>query len=219
MSAPSPSALSALHRRLRATAPLDAGTRAQVLRAAEVAVDEGRWHPTGFAVFRLHASPQGDVRLHVWPEAGRRWGDPCWTVHDHTWDLTSHVLAGVVGSHDVDVDVDVELAAGRSAQGVLYDVAYGADGRSRMLRRAAVASRSLGLRRTAAGGCYRVDAGRFHASVVPEGAFAATVVATRPGQASRPRVLGAPSGETSIEVVRPAVQPQRARDWLRRLSG
>ncbi|MCH5644436.1 hypothetical protein [Gordonia sp. ABSL49_1] len=74
---------------------LDLGQR--YLRAnISTVLRDGRWHPTGFAVFNvLDISPIGIIRLHYWPEADLRLTTGHPTIHCHCFHLHSRVLAGV----------------------------------------------------------------------------------------------------------------------------
>ena len=74
------------------------------------------------------ASPGGALRLHLWPERTREHGTPCWPVHDHVWDLLSHVLCGELESRRYAVVDDP------CGDAVLYAVRYG-EGRSSYMSR------------------------------------------------------------------------------------
>ncbi|MEM7155908.1 MAG: hypothetical protein AAF799_23860 [Myxococcota bacterium] len=187
---------------LRCDEPLPVTQLRALLRGLSAEPPPGTWHPTGFIVVRVLTDEQGALRLHLWPTASREQGQPCWPVHDHVWSLRSHVLCGTVHSHGYDVDDD---AAGDRT---LYAVEYGADDRSCMHR----GDRGVRLsarvpERIEAGQRYEVQAGSFHASQVPAGAMAATLVATTVTDRAHPRVVGPRHGPSVVPVVRPRAEP------------
>lgn len=194
---------------LRCDEPLPVAEARSLLRGLEAEPPRGTWHPTGFIVVRVLTDERGALRLHLWPTTPREQGQPCWPVHDHIWDLRSHVLCGTVHSHGYDVADDAE------GDRTLYAVEYGADDRSRMHRggqRVRLSARAP--ERVEAGQRYEVEAGSFHASRVPMGAMAATLVATTLTERVHPRVVGPRRGPTVVPVVRPQVEPALMHDLL-----
>lgn len=185
---------------------------AEVLATAEAAKDVA-WHPTGFVVGKLSVTERGVLRLHVWPDDERIYGEPHWPVHDHVFSLQSLVLVGAVVSREHEVADDragsmrrwaVDYGPGRASQLV-------PDGEPVVMQPAEPIT-------THAGETYAVDAGRFHASTVPEGQLAATLVATRGTERQRPFVLGPAQRHEPIAVRRIAVAPERWRGWVHRIA-
>jgi len=198
---------------LRDDAPLPAEALRELLRGLVEAPPEAVWHPTGFVVLTLLRRPEGALRLHLWPPGERELGTPCWPVHDHVWDLRSHVLAGEVESCGYAVKDDAHGDA------VLYAVGYG-EGRSSCMRRSErrVSVRARAPRRIAAGARYEVAAGEFHASTVAVGDLAATLAATRATGQPWPWVVGDVDAAAVIPVERQVVDAARVQRWLQRIT-
>lgn len=198
---------------LREDAPLPAEGLRALLRGLSAAPPEAVWHPTGFLVLTLLRGEQGALRLHLWPPGARELGRPCWPVHDHVWDLRSHVLFGAVESRVYDVVDDAH------GEAVLYAVGYG-EGRSSCMRRSArrVRVKEGAPRRIAAGGRYEVAAGEFHASTVAVGDLAATLAATRATERPFPWVVGELGAPETIAVERSIADPRRVQDMLRQVG-
>ncbi len=173
-----------------------------LLRALLRASRSGTWHPTGFVVLRLHSDAAGDLRLHVWPSAARRYGDPRWPIHDHTWNLSSEVLCGTVTSRDYTVTDDP------NGEACLYAVDYASARDSALIRSErfvrVVPTPPRTLRPTEP---YEVAAGDFHASEVDPGDLAATLVATRLTDRPHPWVVGPSDGPATVPVERPVATP------------
>ncbi len=198
---------------LRNDAPLPAEALQAMLTALVADPPVGAWHPTGFVVLRLYDDEQGTLRLHLWPPGPREHGEPCWPVHDHVWDLRSHVLCGEVESHAYAVSDD------DAGDATLYAVDYGA-GRSSCMRRSErrVSVRGLAPRRIAAGERYEVAAGAFHASHVGAAELTATLAATRISERSHPWVVGALEGPAVVPVERPVAAPEQVVEILEQLA-
>jgi hypothetical protein len=199
---------------LREDAPLPADALRGLLRRVMEAPPEAVWHPTGFLVLTLLRRDDGGLRLHVWPESARELGRPCWPVHDHVWELRSHVLCGEVESRGYRVVED------ERGDAVLYAVGYG-EGRSSCMRKSErrVSVRELAPRRVVSGERYTVAAGEFHASTVASGDFAATLVATRLGRQPWPWVVGGLDAPTVVPVERPLAAAAWVQALLRRSLG
>jgi hypothetical protein len=202
----------ALWAALREDAPLPADTLAGLLRGLVAEPPEAVWHPTGFLVLTLLRTPDGALRLHLWPPGGRELGRPCWPVHDHVWDLRAQVLHGEVETCAYEVIDDA------SGDAVLYAVGYG-EGRSSCMRcsERRVSVRARIPRRVAAGERYEVAAGEFHASTVAVDRFAATLAATRATAQPWPWVVGEMGSPEVIAVERSIADPARVRDLLQRI--
>jgi len=172
-------------------------------------VADASWHPTGFVVAKLHQCDAGALRLHVWPDDERVYGEPLWPVHDHAWSLRSLVLVGEVGSVCMRVQPDAVGAHRR------YTVDYGAGRTSRLVRgRERFTAQPGPTHNVGAGGVYAVEEGEFHASSVRAGRLAATLVATRSSHPRQPFVLGPADGPPSVDVQRTAVECPRWRSLL-----
>lgn len=185
---------------------------AEVLTTAAAAKDVA-WHPTGFVVGKVRVTEHGMLRLHVWPDDERIYGEPHWPVHDHVFSLQSLVLVGAVVNREHAVADDPTGSMRRWA------VDYGPGRDSRLVPDGQpVAMRSAEPITTRAGETYCVEAGRFHASTVPEGQLAATLVATRGTARQRPFVLGPSQPREPIAVSRIAVAPERWRAWVERIA-
>ena len=183
------------------------------LLASAVSARDVAWHPTGFVVGKLRVSEHGTLRLHVWPDDARVYGEPHWPVHDHVFSLESLVLVGAVVSREHEV---VDDPAGSMRR---WAVDYGPGRDSRLVPEGEpVTMRPAAPITTRAGEAYSVDAGRFHASTVPEGQLAATLVATRVTGRQRPFVLGPAQPREPIDVRRMTVAPERWRQWVDRIA-
>jgi hypothetical protein len=194
-------------------APLSAAALQELLRAVIAAPPPAVWHPTGFLVLTLLRRDEGALRLHLWPPGERELGTPCWPVHDHVWDLRSHVLCGEVESRGYAVVDDPEGPA------VLYAVGYGEGQRSCMRRsERRVSVQGLAARRVACGERYEVAAGELHASSVALRAFAATLVATRPSGRPWPWVVGDVNAPAMVEVERTVADPTWVRTLVSRVA-
>ena len=202
----------ALWAALREDVPLPADALRELLRGLVAEPPEAVWHPTGFLVLTLLRTPDGALRLHLWPSGARELGRPCWPVHDHVWDLRAQVLHGELESRAYEVIDDARGDA------VLYAVGYG-DGRSSCMRRSdrRVNVCARAPRRVAAGERYEVPAGEFHASTVAMDRFAATLAATRATAQPWPWVVGEMGSPEVIPVERSSADPTCVRDLLLRV--
>lgn len=200
----------ALRRAIERDEPLPAAALRELLTALVDVPPPAVWHPTGFLVLTLLCRPHvGALRLHLWPERARQRGTPCWPVHDHVWDLRSHVLCGEVESRRYAVVDDP------CGDAVLYAVRYG-EGRSSHMARSErrVSVRPEAPRRIAAGERYSVPAGEFHASTVAVGRLAATLAATRSTTRAWPWVVGALDAPAVVPVERAVADAAWVRELL-----
>lgn len=193
--------------------PLPAPVLQELLAALVVDPPPAVWHPTGFLVLTLLRNDGIALRLHLWPERAREHGTPCWPVHDHVWDLRSHVLCGEVASHRYEVLDDPRGDA------VLYAVRYG-EGRSSLMHRS---ERRVSVtpdvpRRVAAGERYEVPAGEFHASTVSSGELAATLVIMRSTTRAWPWVVGTMNAPVVVPVERAVADATWVRELIERVS-
>ncbi|MBL4688111.1 MAG: hypothetical protein JKY37_26210 [Nannocystaceae bacterium] len=178
--------------------------------------DEVAWHPTGFLVARLAERGEQTLRLHIWPDGDRVYGEPLWPFHDHVFSLSSLVLAGAVGSQKVHV-TDVEAGLGSRRR---YAVDYGVGGRrSRLIACGGVVqTREGALRTTHPGAVYKIAAGEFHASSAAPNRLSATLVATRTALSRRPFVLGPVAGRAAVDVRRASVHAARWRSLVEQVQ-
>lgn len=127
-------------------------------------------HPLGFRVAKIS---HGDtaLRLHLW--SGISTEQPGFEVHDHMFDLTSHVVQGTIVQRGYDF---VEDLNGPQA---LYDVTYDegksviakTDKRGRLVLK--------GAERFNVGTTYELSAGQLHFAERTDSAFAITLALTR----------------------------------------
>lgn len=150
---------------------------------------DGRWHPSGYAVYRLgqHAV-LGSLRLHVWPEDLRHREDregPLRDVHDHVVHIASTVMEGTYIDNIYRVEdrgvnfSDEEVAIGgllrvftppsdKSGSEVMTT-----DGR-------VVQATEIGQRIVPKGDTHTIEVGIFHAPAIPEDGMAATLSFSSP---------------------------------------
>lgn len=152
----------------------------------------GRWHPSGFMVFPLGTHPElGTLRLHIWPEGTRRRqvkgrgyleagiydGD----IHNHMWHIKSIALASY---RDRFYETERHQSPGPAAERIeqpdlfrVFRVAYESDQPETLttdgscVRADSVLNRSL-----LAGEMHEIEVGQFHAPVLPDDEFGATLV-------------------------------------------
>lgn len=135
-------------------------------------------HPLGFVCFPVHRHGDEGVCVHLW---GPRWRLETPTTsptHCHSWDLLSWVLVGELRNQTLRVD-DTGTPTHR-----VFEVHSGPDGdeirATQQLVRVSVAEDT----RHRAGESYRLPAGVFHQSVVPDATDMVATVAlgrTTPG--------------------------------------
>ncbi|MEV4739040.1 hypothetical protein [Streptomyces sp. NPDC049555] len=189
-------------------------------------------HPLGFLCLPVEREADRGVCVHVFDDDARRAAPALTTspVHAHSWDLASCVLYGEVGNVRALVREDAHDPTHR-----LYEVhstapaAVGAPAwndtpavdeirpTTRLVR-----CTSDPQETSTAGEVYRLAAGQFHATVVPDGTRAATLLLgrTRPGGAD---LTVGPVHGTTHRVVRQtcdaATTARTARTVLRRIHG
>jgi hypothetical protein len=142
-------------------------------------------HPLGFVCLPLERDGGDGVCIHVWSDTLAHAESTTSQIHCHSWDLVSHVLYGQVRNVHVRV-----TDAGRDATHRVFEVASAADGdrirpTGRTVRHAVGRVETFGPGET-----YTLPAGRFHSSVVPEGAEAATIALGRGRPGSHDLTLG-----------------------------
>lgn len=161
----------------------------------------GRWHPYGFAVYKVDEIARlGTVRLHIWSD-GRRIAKPHHPpVHEHEWHLAGLVIAGTY----LDELHDVTPTHG-PADAEVYEIESTPAGTDRFQPTGQpVKVRRRGVRPYHRGEIHFIEAGAFHASPIPETSFAATLALTSPPAQKRRSIAGRLSA-SETEYVRPRV--------------
>lgn len=82
---------------------------------------EARQHPYGFTVVTLGTMPgrrRVVYRLHIWPTGFALPGSAELMIHDHVYDIQSHILTGQIVQHEY---VESELGAEFASYRGLYD--------------------------------------------------------------------------------------------------
>jgi hypothetical protein len=158
---------------------------ARIITAVAANIDiRPSWHPLGFVHCELARVGGSIYRLHLWPFRERRPKTPDWPIHNHVFDLTSKVLAGVITNREYSV---CEKDDGGHS---LYSVEYALNG-SRIVRtETSVDVRLIHECSYERGGRYCVKRGQFHSSHVAFLAFAATLVKTSDHRNESPLVVG-----------------------------
>jgi hypothetical protein len=110
-------------------------------------------HPLGFRVARINHGEMA-LRLHLWKAAVSE--QPGFEVHDHMFDLTSHVVQGAIGQKVY------KFADDQNGTKAIYSVAYEA-GKSVIVKTSRRGELVLErAERFYAGTTYRLDAGELH---------------------------------------------------------
>lgn len=172
-----------------------------VARARSGEMPIGRWHPYGFAVYKVDQIARlGTVRLHIWSDHGRIAKPRHPPVHEHEWHLAGLVIAGTY----VDELHDVAPTRGRGDAEV-YEIETTPAGIDRFRPTGqTVGVRGRGVQPYHVGEIHFIEAGLFHASPIPQTSFAATLALTSPPAQTRRSIVGRlPAAET--EYVRPTV--------------
>jgi hypothetical protein len=167
---------------------------------------DGRWHPYGFAVFKVgQIMDVGSLRLHIWSAGARvalRNHPP---VHEHEWHLAGLVLAGTY----VDESFEFGSADGGSDEVVAIHTRDATDLFTPTGQHGRV--HSYGRSLFSAGEIHFVEAGAYHASPIGLGSFAATLALTSAPVQPRRSIVG-DATSAAREYRRPAVDgSERAR--------
>ena len=147
-------------------------------------VELSAWHPLGFVLFKLGSvEGLGSLRLHVWPDKDRRPQYPYWSIHNHMWDLNSHILCGAATNEIY----DIKQSEGNHQ---FYRVSY--EGNNSILERTGRRlACQLGSSITYGRGEYYVVEGDiYHATKVAAETFTATLVLTTEAKKAAPTVVG-----------------------------
>ncbi|MFB6893113.1 hypothetical protein ACFCX4_27805 [Kitasatospora sp. NPDC056327] len=190
------------------------GLLAQVARGTRVL--RAVAHPLGFYCLPVVRDGALGVCVHVFDPAtaaGQR------EIHCHSWELKSSVLYGRVGNLRVGVHDEPARPTHRAYE-VISDAATGVDEvrpTARLVRWEPLAERTSGRGET-----YTLGAGEFHATVLPDGTPAATVVLGRTVPGPLDVVLGPVDGAAHRVVRRLCGAERTARiagEAARRISG
>ncbi|MDX6498136.1 MAG: hypothetical protein QOG23_1396 [Blastocatellia bacterium] len=171
---------------------------------------EATWHPLGFIRLKLASTPQGTLRIHIWPGTDRKSQSPSWNIHDHLFDLRSSILCGVVENHRFAVRPDRKSATHR-----LYQVSYCENQSLLHATTTEMSCHHLGTEVYSALDSYQVYREQFHASVVEKDILAATIVVTSDHSQRPPNVLGDLTGAKLYFYNRRPCTP----DYVSRLVG
>jgi hypothetical protein len=167
-------------------------------------------HVLGFLHCKLGELDGRTLRLHIWPDTERLYGDPQWPVHTHHWTISSAVVAGHVVNETFAVWPDIQ------GQSQLYEVHYAGNGLSERRRtdeRVVVVKNDSETWR--AGDRYDIPLGTYHSTTVPEGTFAATIIVTGTRTDALPLVLGQASGKAQYHY---SAEEPAAEAWVQALS-
>ncbi|MFI9202297.1 hypothetical protein [Streptomyces sp. NPDC053048] len=177
-------------------------------------------HPLGFLCLPVHRQDDRGVCVHVFDAEARRAAPGLTTspVHAHSWDLASCVLYGRVGNLRVRVHDRPEAPTHR-----VFEVRSDASATDEIRPTERLVTYEAGPEETSTGGeIYTLPAGHFHATVVPPGTAAATLLLGRSLPGRRDLSLG-PLHGTLHRVVRQtcdvAHTARTARTVLRRIDG
>lgn len=149
-------------------------------------------HPLGFRVVRISDGPLS-LRLHLWK--GPACEQPGFEIHDHAFDLTSYVVAGVVRQRTY------SAVRAMDGQHAVYRVTYD-DGRSALAHSGCrVRVEAVGDERFAQGETYSLPAGQLHEAYRDNCDTAITLVLTTAKTVS-PVTIGPWDGEVQLNAPR-----------------
>lgn len=162
----------------------------------------GRWHPSGFMVYPLGYHPElGGLRLHIWPKGfrqreikglGEMSADKIYDgdIHNHAWHIASLVLGGVYEDTMYKVQPSIELEPHSLTDEEVvtaglhhvFQVSYRTSTHPEALRTTGdyVTASPIKSRSVLEGSMHYIMAGPFHAPVLDEDQFAATLVFNSP---------------------------------------
>ncbi|MBO0654087.1 hypothetical protein J1792_15280 [Streptomyces triculaminicus] len=179
-------------------------------------------HPLGFLCLPVEREAERGVCVHVFgvrgPAARHAAALTTSPVHAHSWDLASCVLYGQVGNLRVRVRESPERPTHR-----VYEVRSGPASVDEIRPTPRLVTYEAGPEETSVGGeIYTLPAGHFHATVVPPGTFAATLLLGRSLPGRHDLSLGPVHGAVHrvVRLTCGAEQTARtARTVLRRIHG
>lgn len=145
-------------------------------------LERGRWHPNGFAIFDLLYEPAvGTVRLHIWPKSERQLRKAHPRIHNHGFHLYSTVLAGIYREvcftiveplpedrEETQRPIGFNEFLVRSSGRTNHDSVEASGDRLRIQATSLVKAYGYGS-------FHALELGVFHATLIPKGAFCATL--------------------------------------------
>ncbi len=140
------------------------------------------WHPLGFVSSTLQADDSGILKLHLWPRGERRPKQPNWAIHDHSFHISSRVLAGKVQN------VSYEVIPGESAR--RYTVSYTNFDSVLVATSETVDCITVATKTMVAGDRYELPLGTYHETIVPAPEMSLTIVLKSGGEKVPPNVIG-----------------------------
>lgn len=140
----------------------------------EIQACEARQHPYGFTVVTLgtvRGRRRVVYRLHIWPTGFALPGSAELMIHDHVYDIQSHILVGQMVQHEY---VESELGAEFASYRGLYD------GPHSVLERKSDTVRVVEtmVSKFVTGHTYSLPAGALHMAKVDPHIFTATILRT-----------------------------------------
>ena len=147
------------------------------------------WHPLGFVSCIIPSEDSSyTTRIHYWPKWERRYKEPNWPIHNHVYDVSSHILEGRVRDVQYQVEDGNDYAA--------YSVSYSGEDSQIILTSQRIGIRKLVDEVRQTGEEYSIPEGTFHQTVVPVGESAITLVVLSNFSGASPLVLGTSERES-----------------------
>ena len=147
------------------------------LPAVDVCAASAQWHVLGFIHINLVSASRETLRLHLWRHGLGR--EPLWRVHNHSYELTSLVVAGCLEDRRFNVVPDP------NAPHQLYEVRYSENGSKRIKLGRRVRCTEVGRFERATDETYGIPLDSFHSSLLTTDWPAAVTIV----QTSRRRAL------------------------------
>lgn len=155
------------------------------------------WHPLGFISIKLAQQHSSNVKFHIWYPLFRRPQSRELKIHNHDFDLTSHVLYGSVTNIAYDVTRGMVYTPYRLYKAVIEEKASYLYATTEYALYELRESQQINVGET-----YKVPKGAFHSTVVPEKELAITVVRTENKSDIAPRIIGSSNGKDSYRYQR-----------------
>jgi hypothetical protein len=173
-------------------------------------------HPLGFVCLPVERSGVYGICLHIWDAEFPTAKPDTSEIHCHSWDLVSLVLHGSIVNELIEVADDRESPTHRVFRVTSRDGRDSFTATSRVVR-----YRQSDHQTRKAGEVYRLPAGHFHKTVVPEGWAAATIALGEEHPGGRDLSLGVLSGAMATSTRRelaPEQTSRLARRWAKIIS-
>ena len=181
------------------------------LPAVDVCAASAQWHVLGFIHINLVSASRETLRLHLWRHGLGR--EPLWRVHNHSYELTSLVVAGCLEDRRFNVVPDP------NAPHQLYEVRYSENGSKRIKLGRRVKCTEVGRFERATDETYGIPLDSFHSSLLTtDWPAAVTIVQTSRLTESPPRVVGTADGAQVYDYVTRAVDAATLDEWSRFIS-